>query len=409
MAIKITLPSLSSTMSHGTLVKWLVAEGEPVHAGQIIAEIETDKSILELESPADGIIVKQFFSEGTEEIAVGADIALIDDNGQVHDKEVGGSETYATAKTGSNSSASNKAQATTTPSKPATSDGGRLRASPLAKKLGTAAGIDLKMLQGSGPGGRIIKRDILAAQQTTPVAAAAPANASAENTDNYTETPLSGMRKVIAQKLQFSKQTIPHFYLRVDIELDKLITLRKELNQSIVPERASINDFIIRACAMSLRKFPGVNVQLVDHVIREYHQVDIAVAVALKNGLITPVIRNADRLSVTNIANETSRLARKAREGKMPPEDYQGGTFTLSNLGMHGVKSFDAIINPPQASVLAVGAAEERAVVKNSTVTPATVLSATLSCDHRVIDGTLGAAFLANIKTLLENPLSLLT
>ena len=400
MTTKITLPSLSPTMSHGTLTKWLVAEGETVNNGQVIAEIETDKSILELESSANGVITKLLFSEGTEDIAIGEAIALISNNGQIDDSEIPNVDKIVSPNT--------KEQVAITHNQTMTSGDQRLRVSPLAKKLSAAAAIDLKTLDGSGPRGRIIKRDILAAQQATQ-AACTPVETSLSADSRYTETPLSGIRKAIAQKLQLSKQTIPHFYLRVEIELDKLIALRKELNQNIAPQHASINDFIIRACAISLRKFPDVNVQLVDNVIRQYQTVDLSVAVALDKGLVTPVIRNSDSLSVTTIANEMSKLASKARDGKLLPEDYQGGTFTLSNLGMHDIKDFDAIINPPQASILAVGKGEQRPVIKDGTVATATILSATLSCDHRAIDGKLGAEFLANIKALLENPLSLLT
>lgn len=401
MSTEITMPALSPTMTHGNLTRWAVIEGDTVKAGDIIAELETDKTVMELESPETGIIGRLLYANGSENIAVGAVIAVICNSAEEVVSLVAALDTPEKEER-TDFITVPKTSAQTPSTATAVDQDGRLRASPLAKMLAAKINIDLRMLTGSGPGGRIIKRDVLAAEQNT-----GPLPPSTDSA-SYTEIPMSRMQRTIAKRLQYAKQTVPHYYLSVNIELDRLIAIRKELNESIAPNRVSMNDFIVKACALSLRDFPVVNSQFADDTIRQYSSVDIAIAVALDSGLVTPVLRNADSLSLRNTAVQIGGLAARARDGKLLPEDYQGGTFTLSNLGMYGVKSFGAIINPPQAAILAVGAGEGRPVVKSDELVVATVLTATLSCDHRVINGKEGAEFLSNIKKLLENPLPML-
>lgn len=399
MSTKIPLPSLSPTMEHGTLARWLIGEGEPIKAGQPFVEVETDKSVLEMESPVSGMLIKHLFEEGDENIPIGETIAIIDEGGDV-DIPVQ-IETICDDSSGASS-----------PSTPSTPEAvadlpipePMLRISPLAKRLAVEGGVDFHSLKGTGPNGRIIKRDLTAVG--TPRVDNVPI--SAESGMDYIEVPFTRSRKYLADKVQLAKQSVPHFYLRTDIEFDKLIKLRIKLNDGIVTERLSLNDFIIRACAISLSRFPDMNVQVFESGIRKFKAIDIAIAVAAQNGLVAPVIRNSVNMNVTSIASYANRMVSKAREGKLNPAEYQGGTLTISNLGMFGVKSFDAIINTPQGSIIAIGAAENRAVVVGDKIKVATVVSVTLSCDHRAIDGKLGAEFLACTKNLLENPLSLL-
>lgn len=403
MATEIALPTLSSTMSHGNLVRWHVAEGDTVEAGDVVADIETDKSVLELESPETGVIGRLLFSEGDEDIPVGTAIAILCANvEEVSGLVVDSAEQQASQSTSTPAEESGTPSYAVDSAQPETSGGERLRASPSAKRIAREAGIDLQSVKGSGPAGRVTKQDVELFVQN--------ANTGAQEVagSDFTEIPLRGIRKSIAQSLIQSKQTIPHFYLDIDVELDRLIATREDLNDSIAPDRVSINDFILRAVALSLRKFPAVNAQLIDNTVRQYENADVSVAVALDEGLVTPIVREADKLSLRRIARRTRELAAKAREGKLLPEEYQGGTFTLSNLGMHGIKSFSAIINPPQAAILAVGAARNCAVVRDGNLVAAAVMSVTLSCDHRVVDGKLGADFLGNVKRLLEKPLLLL-
>jgi pyruvate dehydrogenase E2 component (dihydrolipoamide acetyltransferase) len=394
MSIEILMPALSPTMTEGKLGKWLVAEGDVVAAGDAVAEIETDKATMEVEAAEDGVVGALLVAEGTEDVPVNTPIAVLLEEGE-DAAALPATKPPATAKAAPASQA-----APTPPASP------RLFASPLARRLAEQGGISLASISGSGPHGRIVKRDIEAALAAGPatVAAAAPAPLAAAG---YEEAPLSLMRKTIARRLSESKQTIPHFYLTVDVELDALLALRKEMNAAAEEGRLSVNDFIIKAAALALKKTPDANVQFAGDVLYRFNQADISVAVAVGGGLVTPVIRAAETKSVTRISHEMAELAEKARAGQLAPEDYSGGTFSISNLGMFGIKNFLAVINPPQAGILAVGRGEPRAVVRDGELAVATVMSVTLSCDHRAVDGAVGAAFLAAFKGLIEKPYAL--
>ena len=422
MPIPILMPALSPTMTEGKLAKWLKKEGEAIVSGDLIAEIETDKATMEVEATDEGTLGKILIQDGTEGVAVNAQIGLILEEGE-----------DSSALDGAATAASKPAQKTEAPKpkptpepqpaarpEPATAAGsvkptGRIFASPLARRLAGEAGIDLTAITGSGPHGRIVKADITGAptgglpatQALAPVpAVASPASGS------YTEIPNSMMRKVIGQRLGEAKRDIPHYYLTIDCMIDDLLKLRADLN-SRTPEGAgayklSVNDFIIRAVALAMRQVPDVNVSWSDAAIRRYNSVDVSVAVATPGGLITPIVRSADNKGLASISNEVKELAGRAKEGKLLPEEYQGGGFTISNLGMFGIKHFTAIINPPQSAILAVGAGEQRPVVKDGALAIATVMTCTLSADHRSVDGALGAQFLAAYKKLLEEPLTML-
>ena len=390
MTINITMPALSPTMTEGTLAKWLKAEGDAIEAGEPIAEIETDKATMEVEAAEDGVLGKIVVGDGTENVAVNAVIGVMLAEGE-----------DAAALEGMTVEAPPPA-APAAP--PAAGEGERIKASPLARKMATQAGIDLSALSGSGPKGRIVKADIEAA--LAGAAAAAPAPAAAEGA--YTEAPLSNMRKTIARRLSESKQTIPHYYLSVDCELDRLLGLRKELNARDEGFKLSVNDFVVRALALALMKVPEANAAWSETAILQYDAVDVSVAVAIPDGLITPIVRDADRKGLATISAEVKDLAARARERKLAPDEYQGGSFSVSNLGMFGIREFAAVINPPQSGILAVGAGEKRAVVKDDALAVATVMTCTLSADHRVIDGAVGARLLAAFKAYVEEPLTML-
>ncbi len=410
MTIEIRMPALSPTMEKGTLAKWLVAEGDIVESGTILAEIETDKATMEYESIDDGVVGKILVPEGTEDVAVGTLIAVLLEDGE----EAAALENISSEATSEKTETS---VAVATPEAPAVKapvaapdpvppTGNRVFSSPLARRIAANKGIDIADIPGSGPHGRVIKRDV---EGFVPVAKAVSAGpAAAEGDAPYTEVKLGNMRKTIAKRLTESKQTVPHFYLGVDIELDNLLAARKELNNLSDAYKISVNDFIIRASALALIKVPEANVQFGGDVMRHYGRADISVAVAIPGGLITPVIRGAELKGLRQISDETKMLAKKARDGKLMPEEYSGGTFSISNLGMMGIKQFQAVINPPQAAILAVGSGEQRAVIKDGKVTAATVMSVNLACDHRAIDGAVGAEFLGAIKTFLEHPSTML-
>ena len=419
MAISILMPALSPTMTEGTLASWQVKEGDAIQSGQVLAEIETDKAVMEVEAVDEGVLAKILVPAGSESVAVNSVIALLAEEG----------EDPATVSVPSNTSApvnnaTNEVAAppqTTSMQKPSdktTSDssGSRIFASPLARRLAAEAGLDLASLKGSGPHGRIVKRDIetaIAAGPAPKTASSAP-QAAMISTDlagpaPYEVVPLNTMRKTIARRLSEAKSTVPHFYLSVDIELDQLLTARKALNTAADGAyKLSVNDLILKACGMALMKVPKANATWDDEGIRLYQRADIAVAVATDGGLITPVVRGANLKGLAAISTEMKDLAERARASKLMPEEYQGGSFTLSNLGMFGVKQFQAIINPPQASILAVGAGVEQPVARNGKIETATVMSATLSVDHRAVDGALGAQLLQAIKGYIETPLSML-
>ena len=403
MPITITMPQLSPTMEAGTLARWLVSEGDTVASGDVLAEIETDKATMEVEAIDDGTVGRLLVAEGTENVPVNQAIALILEEGEDavgHEpggvdavmpsidpapEEPGSEPEQAAAGGGTGSRVSN---------------GRRRTASPLARSMALKAGLALDDVTGSGPGGRIIKRDIEKALRAgKPAQAAVTASA-------WEEVRVSGMRRVIAERLQEAKQTIPHFYLSLDCDIDRLLEARREINAA--GHRVSVNDFVIRALALALRDVPDANVQWGGDVIRRFAHVDLAVAVAVDGGLVTPVIRDAASRGLVDIAATMRDLAERARGGKLMPEEYQGGSFTLSNLGMYGIREFDAVINPPQAGILAVGAGYPRPVARDGALAVANLMSTTLSADHRVIDGATGATLLNAFRNFIESPISLI-
>jgi pyruvate dehydrogenase E2 component (dihydrolipoamide acetyltransferase) len=426
MPIQITMPALSPTMTEGTLAKWHVKEGDLVSSGDVLAEIETDKATMEVESIDDGKIGRILVAEGTEAVPVNQLIALLLEEGE--DASALDQVETGTPATAPSAPAPDKAPVVVpAPQAPAaaTNGGSRIFVSPLARRMASQAGLDLAQLRGSGPHGRIIKVDIEAALAGTPAAAPAvadgPAPAAApvaagpsakQMADllglDHELVPLTSMRKTIARRLSESKQTVPHFYLTVDCQIDELLRVRKDLNSRSEAYRISVNDFVIRASALALQKVPAANASWDEAGILLYRHADISVAVATPSGLITPIVKHAEAKGLARISEEMKDLAGRARDGKLVPEDYQGGTFSLSNLGMFGVRDFAAIINPPQGCILAVGAGEQRPVVKDGALAVATVMSCTLSVDHRVVDGAVGAEFLAVFKALIEDPLTML-
>jgi len=429
MPIQILMPALSPTMTEGKLAKWMKAEGDSVASGDVIAEIETDKATMEVEAVDEGTLGKIVVAEGTEGVAVNSVIALLLEEGEdasALDGAAAAPPPPAPAAAPAEAPAAAPAPApapaaASAPPPPAAPSGGRIFASPLARRIAADAGLDLAQLTGSGPHGRIVKADVENAIATgvgkaaapAPEAAAAPAAAPAPAPAGaYTEIPNTTMRKVIAERLSASKREIPHFYLSIDCDIDALMELRQQLNAKS-PEgegayKLSVNDFVVRAVALAMRAYPGVNVTWTDDAVLQYADVDVCVAVATPNGLITPVVRNADNKGLAAISNEVKELAGKARDGKLMPEEYQGGGFTISNLGMYGIPTFSAIINPPQSCLLAVGAAEKRPVVKDGALAVATMMTCTLSTDHRTVDGAIGAEFLGVFKRLIEEPLTML-
>jgi len=433
MAVNITMPALSPTMETGTLAKWLVKEGDTVKPGDIIAEIETDKATMEVEAVDEGKLGRILVPEGTEGVKVNAPIAVLLEEGEDASALAGGRPAAPAAAPRSDARVSAAPQvdkraggATPAPAPNGAADGERIFVSPLARRMADQAGIKLEGLKGSGPHGRIVKADIDAAlAQGKPAAQAAPAAAptappraeapapapapTAPPAGAYEEIALSSMRKVIARRLAESKQTIPHFYLSVDVELDALLDLRARLNARPGADyKLSVNDFVIKAVALALKKKPDCNASWGGDKLFRYKDIDVSVAVAIEGGLITPIVRKADQKGLSTISAEMKDLAARAKAGKLKPEEFQGGGFSISNLGMYGIKDFSAVINPPQACILAVGAGEKRPVVKDDALAIATVMSCTLSVDHRVVDGALGAGFLQELKKLIEDPWGLM-
>jgi pyruvate dehydrogenase E2 component (dihydrolipoamide acetyltransferase) len=428
MPIEILMPALSPTMTEGNLAKWLKKEGDEVHSGDVLAEIETDKATMEVEAVDDGKIGRILVPEGAQGIKVNDPIALLlgeDEDASALEKFARAASPPATVAPPPSLESSKPAPA----AQPERDRGnGRIFASPLARRMAQQAGLDLGGIRGSGPQGRIIKSDVEAALSRdgpapAPVSARAPSVPQPEpaapvlskervaalaGNPPHSERPLNAMRRVIARRLTESKQTVPHFYLTIDCEIDALLKIRSELNAKSDAYRISVNDFVIRAAALALRQVPAANASWSDEAILLWDTVDVAVAVALDDGLITPIVKMADRKGLAAIANETKDLVARARAGKLKLEEFQGGTFSISNLGMYGVREFAAVINPPHGGILAVGAGEQRPVVKNGALTIATVMSCTLSCDHRAVDGAVGAQFLAAFKKLVEDPLTML-
>jgi pyruvate dehydrogenase E2 component (dihydrolipoamide acetyltransferase) len=433
MAFPILMPALSPTMEEGKLSKWLVKEGDSVQSGDIIAEIETDKATMEVEATEEGIIGKINIQDGTDNVKVGTQIAIILAEGDTADAIDAMTKTPKILPIAHNDSIPvQSASFNQTDKLSNTHNNNFIKASPLARRIASQNDIDLKAINGSGPKGRIIKIDIenaiknppqksvhnnqsVTQQQKIPaVAMADDAILGLYNKDDYQIVPVDSMRKIIAKRLLESKTTIPHFYLNSDIHLDELLKLRQTLNDRSPAEgtgayKLSVNDFIIKAMAMALQQTPDANVTWTENSgILKHKYSDIGVAVSVEGGLFTPVIRKAEQKSLTLISNEMKELAKRARAKKLAPSEYQGGTTAISNLGMYGVKNFNAIINPPHASILAVGAGVQQPVIKNGAVAIGTVMCATLSVDHRAVDGALGADLLKVFKTLIEDPISLL-
>jgi len=449
MATEIQLPALSPTMTEGKIVKWLKKEGESISSGEAIAEVETDKSNLEVEAFDDGVLLKILVPEG-ETGKVGAPIAVIGQKGE----KVEASAPPAKAATPAPAAASaaptppapkpappgpearrempqpeERAQKAGGPAQvvpirraeepapPAAEENGRLRASPLAKRMARDEGLDLAAVQGSGPSGRIVKRDVEAAigqagqaaavaRAPAPAGRPAPAPVPTFGRREPEVLPISGMRKIISQRMAEVKPGVPHFYVTVDIEMEEAAKLREQAKAAEV--KVSFNDVIVKAAALALRRQPKVNVSIQGDRILQFHTADVGIAVAIEDGLITPVIRDADQKSLGTIAAESRELAERARRKALKPEEYSGGSITVSNLGMFGVDSFIAVINPPQASIVAVGAVSEKAVVREGKVVARKMMSATFSGDHRIVDGALGAQYLQELKALLEQPTKLL-
>ena len=471
MPANILMPALSPTMEKGNLAKWLKKEGDKVSSGDVLAEIETDKATMEVEAVDEGILAKIVVPEGTDDVPVNALIAVIASDGEDPKAVAASAGTGGTAAAPAKSEAPKEApkapakadapqkaeqsqeapvpaEAKAAPApqpaaRPAAGEGGRVFASPLAKRIAREGGVDIAAIQGSGPHGRIVERDVKAAlaggtakaapaqpaaQTAAPAAAPAPAPKAALASGpsdeavkklfepgSYEEVPHDQMRKIIARRLVESKQTIPHFYLTVDCELDALLALREQINKAAPTDKdgkpaykISVNDFVIKALALALMRVPEANVAWTESAMLKFKQADVGVAVSIPGGLITPVVRKAETKSLSTISNEMKDYAARARTRKLKPEEYQGGTTSVSNLGMFGVKDFAAIINPPHATILAVGAGIQQPVVKGGEIKVATVMSVTLSTDHRVVDGALGAELLQAFKGYIEKPMAML-
>lgn len=428
MAIEILMPALSPTMEEGTLAKWLVKEGDTVQSGDLLAEIETDKATMEFEAVDEGVIGKILIAEGTEGVKVNTAIAIIGEEGE--DMSAAPEAAAPVAATAPAEAEVATPAATPAPAAPAAKDGSRLFATPLARRIAADKGLDLATITGSGPHGRIIKADVenataqpAAATASAPAASAdAPAAAMATGPSTaqvtamyegrqFEEIKLDGMRKIIAARLTEAKQTVPHFYLRRDIQLDALLKFRSQLNKTLEARgvKLSVNDFIIKACALALQEVPEANAVWAGDRVLQMKASDVAVAVAIEGGLFTPVLQDAEMKSLSALSVQMKDFASRARDRKLAPQEYQGGSFAISNLGMFGIDNFDAIINPPHSGILAVGAGAKKPIVgADGELAVATVMSVTLSVDHRVIDGAMAANLLNAIKANLENPMGML-
>ena len=451
MPINILMPALSPTMEKGNLAKWLKKEGDAVKTGDVIAEIETDKATMEYEAVEDGVMAKIVVPEGTSDVPVNQLIAVLAQEGEdvkaaaaAAGKGAPPPKPPATAPAPSTATAAAPQARPPAPPPPVASaprlastaepvrangHGNRIFSSPLARRLAKEAGIALDRIQGSGPHGRVIARDVEAAKSgqglRAPAAPVGTLSIAPTLSDqqvralyeegSYDFVPHDGMRRTIAQRLTASTQTIPHFYLTIDCDIGKLVAAREEINATAPKDKdgksaykLSVNDFVIKALALALQRVPEANVSWTDAGMLKHKHSDVGVAVALPGGLITPIIRNAETKSLSVISNEMKELAARARARKLKPDQYQGGTTSVSNLGMYGIKDFTAVINPPQATILAVGVGEERAVVRNGKIEAAQIMSCTLSCDHRAVDGALGAVLISAFKALIENPVMML-
>ena len=420
MPVNVTMPALSPTMTEGKLARWTKKEGDKIKSGDVIAEIETDKATMEVEAVDEGVLGKILVAEGTEGVAVNTIIAMILEEGETAN-DIGAAPKAAPAP--------QKAAAPVAETKPAASvaaplakAGSRVFATPLARRMAAQLGIDLSKVQGTGPHGRIVKAD-LAKGGAPKAAASAPASSTSRTPSagidarkqadllgmTYKELPNNNIRKVVASRLLESKQTIPHFYLTVECRLDDLMAARERINAEAKGAfKLSVNDFVVKACAMALKAYPAANVSWTDDAILQFDHADISVAVSTPNGLITPIVKAAETKGLREISNEVKDLAGRAREGKLKPVEFQGGTFSVSNLGMFGISEFSAIINPPQACILAVGAGEEKPYVEDGVIKVGTFMKCTLSVDHRAVDGSVGAEFLQFFKRYIENPVNML-
>jgi len=432
MPIPILMPALSPTMTEGNLVAWHKQEGDSISPGEVIAEIETDKATMEVEAVDEGSLGKIIVAAGTEGVSVNTTIAVLLEEGEVLDDAKSVLEPQNNSST--DSMPLNKSELVVAPSTTDTAvdnksgsvgsksietkyDGGnerRVFVSPLAKRMAEQAEIDLNDVKGSGPNGRIVKSDIDNILSSSAPKSKVESHYSGSNAlvandiEEYEAVPNTLMRKAIARRLTESKQTAPHFYMTIDCEIDALLQTRAQLNEKIESGKISVNDFVIRASALAMRQVPSANASWTEEETRIHKNVDISIAVAIDGGLITPIVKNADNKGLQTISDEMRDLAERARNGKLLPEEFQGGTFSISNLGMYAVKEFSAVINPPQGAILAVGAGEKRAVVKDNELAIATIMTCTLSVDHRVVDGAVGAEFLSAFKKLVEDPLTML-
>ncbi|MGE3714705.1 MAG: pyruvate dehydrogenase complex dihydrolipoamide acetyltransferase [Alphaproteobacteria bacterium] len=427
MPIEILMPALSPTMTEGNLAKWSIKEGDTVESGKVIAEIETDKATMEVEAVDEGTVGRILVPAGTEGVKVNEVIALLLEEGEdasvLKDykpksapaaavKKEEKKEQKAEAKPEQKPMQVGVSQAQPMP-QVAAGGGGRVFASPLAKRIAASEGVQLSLIQGSGPHGRVVKDDVLKALAS----GGTGRGAVMRNPNEITAIPNNNVRKVIARRLLESKQTVPHFYLTIECDLNALLAVRQQINDDAADRagkdakpayKLSVNDLVIKAVALGLKKIPAANASWSDEAILQYNNVDISVAVATDGGLITPIVKNADQKTVVQISNEMKDLAARARANKLTPEEFQGGGFSISNLGMYGVKHFSAIINPPQGCILAVGSGGERVVARDGKMEIRNMMEVTLSCDHRVVDGAVGAEFLAAFKRYIESPALLL-
>ena len=436
MPIKILMPALSPTMTEGNLAKWLKAEGDSVESGDVIAEIETDKATMEVESVDDGVIGKILVPAGTEGVKVNELIAVLLEDGESENdinsvisnaqsaEKSPNTEGDSSSQAPQNDSSNKEEEAK--PMQPAPqqiqSSDNRIYASPLARRIANDKGIDLDNLKGSGPRGRIVKADVEGFNGTSVTPQTRTANDAPQPIGDqkvnefgmvYSEIPNNNIKKITAKRLQESKATVPHFYLTIECQIDELMRTRKVMNEQGAKlkeggYKLSVNDFIVKACANALKAYPAANVSWSDDAVRQYISSDISVAVSTPNGLMTPIVKQAEGKGLKDISVEVKDLAGRARDGKLQPEEFMGGTFTVSNLGMFGIKTFDAIINPPQACILAVGAGEKKPYVDGSDVKIGTFMTCTLSVDHRAVDGAVGAEYLQVLKSYIENPAAML-
>ncbi len=418
----ILMPALSPTMEEGVLAKWHVKVGDTVSAGDVIAEIETDKATMEVEAVDEGEVLEILVPEGAEGVKVNTPIARLSGDDVTPAPKKADAPAEA-PKAEAPKAEAPKAETAPAPAAPKSDDGGRIFASPLARRLAAHAGLDLKTVKGTGPHGRIVKRDVEAAGKggAQPAAAAAPATSAeprkalslaqmgiADGT--YDLIPLDGMKKAVARRMVDSVQNVPHFPLFIDVEIDQLMAVRAKVNKMLEPQgiKVSVNDFVIKAAALALKMVPEANASYTPEGIAMHHNADVSMAVAIDGGLITPIIKKAETKGLAQIATESKDLAKRARERKLKPEEFQGGTFSVSNLGMFGIKQFTSIINEPQGCIMSVGAGEQRPVAKDGQLAVATVMTVTLTCDHRVVDGATGARFLQAFKPLIEDPVAML-